>query len=254
MYSIKAKIFNTYFQEFFHREDSNKDNSSKGFLQRYVETLAEDMDTYVLNSLYSFIDDTTVPDKVLDKFIPYLELQLGLPVIHQDLSIRRKILISAIDIYKNKGNLKSYQLIFKAMGFDSIEISPVEILKGGFDNSIGFEDANRTFDIGKCQRCRYYTLNLNGSGVIDGAMYDAIRRALLLVDPIYVRLLSVTVNSVEVNLIDIFIHANGDLVYTAVSENNIGFTLAPNGDLIVYGEDADKYTLGDNGNIIYNEQ
>lgn len=75
MYNLKAIIFEDFFAKFFTVDDYNKesDPDKKGFLQRYVETLAEDIDETVILQASMLLDNTLIPSTVKDKFIPYLE-------------------------------------------------------------------------------------------------------------------------------------------------------------------------------------
>lgn len=254
MYNLRDEIYDKYFLNVLNIEDPDKDSDGKGTLQRFVETLAQDWDETVINVLFTLLDSTLIPKTVKNKFIPYLEKQLGVKPIHSSLVIRRRVLQRLIEIYKNKGNLRSYQLIFNALGFDNVEILQAGI-DFGFDSSITLDHEVRTFDLGRCHKCKYYKLKLIGNVTIDSAMFAAINNALDIVQPIYAKLYGIVLNEVDVDLITIFVHSNGDLIYTTLSESNVGFTLNPNGDLIVYGDEADRYSIDENGNLIYdNEQ
>lgn len=250
MYNLKSTIFGEFFAKFFTINDYNKDADGKGFLQRYVETLAEDWDETVVQVAMNLLDDTLIPATVKNKFVPYLEKQLGVDPISSDLTIRRKVLVRIIEIYKHKGTLRSYQLIFNALGFDDVQILKAGV-DFGFDSDVTLDDSIRRFDMGKCHKCQYYRLNLEGAGSITPDLYQSIRAALKIVEPIYCRLYDITLNSVEANVIDIFVASNGDLVYSTLSEAQVGFTLSSNGDLVVYGADAGAYSLN-NGNLVYN--
>lgn len=250
MYSLKDTIFEEFFAKFFTANDYNKDVNGKGFLQRYIETLAEDWDETVVKAALTLLDATLIPSTVKDKFVPYLEKMVGVEPIIADLAVRRRVLARIIEIYKCKGTLRSYQLIFNALGFDTVEILGAGI-DFGFDSSITLDNEIRTFDLGKCHKCRYYRLNLVGAVVINSEMYEAIQNAIKIVEPIYCRLFDITLNSVEANVMDIFVQYNGDLVYSTLSEAQVGFSLASNGDLFIYGTDAGSYSLI-NGNLVYN--
>lgn len=251
MYNLKKIIFGEFFAKIFTINDFNKDADGKGFLQRFVETLAEDWDDTVVDAAMFLLDSTLIPSTVKNKFIPYLEKTLGVDPISADLEIRRRVLVRIIEIYKHKGTLRSYQLIFNALGFTDVQILKAGV-DFGFDSSVTLDDDIRRFDMGRCHKCQYYRLNLEGTGSITPELYKSIMLAIKIVEPIYCRLYDLTINSVEANVISIFVQSNGDLVYSTLSEAKVGFTLSSNGDLIVYGADADKYTL-DNGNLIYNE-
>lgn len=252
MYRLKSEIYEKYFLKILHTDDPNKDVNNKGTLQRMVETLAEDWDNTVIDTIFTLLDSTLIPATVKNKFIPYLENQLGvLTSIHPSLVIRREILKRLLDIRRHKGTLHSYKLIFSALGFDGVEITN---MGGGygFDSPNNLDSRLRTFDLGKCTKCRYYTLNLIGSVVIDDDMYDAIIKALQVVEPIYAKLYAISKNSVELDLIVIFVDDNGDLIYSSRGDTT-DFLLESNGDIIVYGDSFDRYSIDTNGNLIYNE-
>jgi hypothetical protein len=248
VYSLTNHIFEKYFLKVLVSEDT-KNSSEKGTLQRFVETLSQDWDDTVISTLQTMIDNTLVPSKISDKFIPYLEQMVGLDAVHSDLTIRKKILSRIIDIRKTKGTLKSYELLFNALGFNSIEIEDAGF-DFGFDSNVTLNDEVRTFDLGKCHKCKYYNLKLNGTVVIDEEMYNSILTAVSNIEPVYANLSKISVNEVGVDLLTIFVEANGDLVYTTFS-NSVSFTVNSNGDLVVYGDEQDNYRL-ENGNLIYN--
>lgn len=251
MFSLKNTIFEKYFGEIFHVNDPYKDNDGKGTLQRFTETLAEEWDEEVVNNLINMIDYTLVPQTVKDKFIPYLEKLVGLPVVSSDLAIRRRILERAMEIFRTKGTIRSYQLIFRALGFDDVELV-LGNFDAGFDSAITFDHPVRRFDFGKCHKCQYYTLNLIGDVVIDDEMYQSIQAAILLVEPIYAQLLGIEDNGDLINALVVEINYNGDLVYTSSNPNQISLALQRNGDLYAVGASEDFYYIDTNGNLIYN--
>lgn len=251
-FKLKNIIFNKYFLPVLNIEDPNKDVQGKGTLQRYIETLAEDWDNTVVGVIEKFIDNMYVPATVKNKFIPYLEKQMGIDEpIHPSLEIRRRVLSRITEINKRKGTESSYKLIFNALGFADAEVLDANV-DYGFDSTVTLNNEVRTFDLGRCHKCQYYVLNLTGSLNIDSTMMEAINNAIDYVEPIYAKRLRLVYNEVDVNLFDIFIQANGDLIYNSSDDGVVGFTLAPNGDLTIYGSEAANYTLDNNGNLTYN--
>jgi len=229
--------------------DYNKDSEGKGFLQRYSETMAQEWDETVISVAFRLLDSTLIPDTVLDKFIPYLESNMGLIAVHPDLGIRRRVLQRIIEVYKCKGTERSYQLMFNALGFEGVEILQAGV-DFGFDSLVTFDNEVRTFDMGRCHKCKYYRVNILNGPAIDNTMYAAIRNAIKVVEPIYCRLIDIWVDGEEAELLTIYIEENGDLVYNSLAEDLIGFTLAPNGDLKAYGANESKYKVDSNGNMI----
>lgn len=251
MFNLKNTIFEKYFGEVFHVNDPHKDVANKGTLQRFTETLAGEWDQEVLDNLINMIDYTLVPTTVKDKFIPYLEKLLGLSVVSNDLVIRRRVLERAMEIFRTKGTIRSYKLVFRALGFDDVDLIQ-DVVDTGFDSAITLDHPVRRFDFGKCHKCQYYVLNLTGSVIVDEEMYASIVAAVLLVEPIYARLIGVSINGDLINSLVVYIDNNGDLIYTTTNPLQISLTLQNNGDLIALGADEDLYEIDNNGNLIYN--
>ena len=118
MFSLKSIIWN-FFARFEHREDSYKDSEDKGSNQRYHEMLSDDVDVYMLPLVTGMLGNTLIPDTVRTKYIPYLELMMGITVISKDLDVRREIVKNWIPLMTIKGTLPSYQLLLGILGFVS---------------------------------------------------------------------------------------------------------------------------------------
>lgn len=246
-FKLKDTIFEKYFARVFHTNDLNKDQDGKGVMQHFVEILAEDLDDNLIGSMESIIDDTLVPADMKNKFIPYLEKLMGIPVMSSDVEIRRRVLERGVDILKHKGTLRGYKLIYRALGFTDVELIPVQ-KKYGFDSDVTLDDTIRRFDMGKCYTCAFYTINLIGNVPMTDDMYRSIKKAREFVEPIYARIYSYTENGQELRGLLIYIQDNGDLVYET-KEENLEFDLLPNGDLTVSGPNEGKYVLI-NGDLI----
>ena len=247
MFKLKDFIF-SLFTPWDKRIDVNKDSEGKGTMERYNEILGMQADEDIIPFIDNMIDNTLVPDTMLDKFIPYLESMVGLDPLIDDLTIRRQVLKNILRIYKVKGTKKSYEIVFKLLGFDSIEIIEQDI-SFGFDSPLTLDDVNRVFDDGSCYTCGFYTINLTGTAAFTEDLSKAIRNAIKLVEPINARLLEITYNGIVTNIISIFVDERGDLIYTAV--NDIRLLLDARGDLIISGSSASKYSIDANGNMIY---
>jgi len=117
MFLLKNTIFKL-FGENDKVRDKYKDVSGKGILQRYNELLAEEADNYSLPGISLLIDNTIVPNTILEKFIPYAENNIGAPFIIEDFDIRRKFLRFLKRIYRIKSTIPSYEIMFRILGFD----------------------------------------------------------------------------------------------------------------------------------------
>lgn len=250
MYNIANNIFG-FFSRWDKITDSNKDVNDKGTLERFNEVLGSQWDDDIIPFIDGLLDNTLIPSTVLDKFIPYLEALVGLEPLINDLTIRRKFLENIIPIYKVKGTKRSYEIVFKLLGFDSVNIVEEDITFG-FDSPITFDDEDRTFDLGKCYRCGFYTIELTGTAPISTDLAILINNAIDLVEPIHAKLKTITYNGNDIHLISTFVDTNGDLKYTTYDENVVKLILMPNGDLHVLGTKAHQYSLKPNGDLVNN--
>lgn len=247
---LKDKIFG-FFGRDIKKRDSYKDSEGKGFLQRYNEVMGEEYDTYYGVYLDNLVDYTLVPKTVLDKFIPYLEQMFGgLQFSGTTLATRRKIVSYALVLYNIKGTKKSYDLIYRLLGFDSVTIVE-HIDEYSFDSPVTFDDFYRRFD-SKCPACSAYTINVYGDLTLDDDLHKMIFRAAELCEPINATLRAVFYNGtllISDDLPSIFIDVNGDLQYENVAAPEIEFELTLDGDLLV---NEGGFSINANGDIIFN--
>src|SRR5690606_6994002 len=155
-----------------------------------------------------------------------------------------------IPIYKKKGTLDSYQIIFKALGFDTVILTN-ENITFTFDSPLTFDSPIRRFDTNECNKCAYYTLELSGNLVVGDTMLDSINKALKIVEPIYAQLYDITLNGSSINIIVIFVDSNGDLVYNVANLSNL--SVNAQGDLVSSGDDEFNYSIANNGDLLYEE-
>ena len=248
MFKLKPIIFN-YFGRNDKTTDSNKDSNGKGTNERFQEILASDWDTELLPLIESLIDNTLIATTVWERFIPYLEQAYGIEVLVDDMAIRRGIIKNWIPLMKVKGTYRSYDILFKLLGFEVLNIEDVAITQG-LDSQFTFDDPARRFDDDSCNTCSYYNLNLYGSQPLTLQIINLILRAVKIVEPINAKLLKVTFNDIVLDF-SIFVEANGDLIFNNELEVPINITLAENGDLIVDSENAQNYFIN-NGNLLRN--
>lgn len=131
-FKLAKKIF-SYFPRSFQVNDSYKDLEGKGFMQRYNELLAENLDSNELGMLENFLPNVVDAETMSEKFIEYKELQSGIKVpILQDYAFRRKFLKYNEGIRKIKGTIPSYEMVFSLLGFEIIKSTlPVTALPDG---------------------------------------------------------------------------------------------------------------------------
>jgi len=135
--------------------DTNKDINGKGTFERYINTIEDEIDEEIYPYIRDFMDifDTLTVDS---KYLPYISYFLGEPPsANGDTDIYRKILAYAVRIYKIKGTLESYQLLFNLYGLtvDIVEAMP---RKGAtYDMVSVIYDDNWTYDQ-NCEHCTCY--------------------------------------------------------------------------------------------------
>lgn len=246
-FNIKDIIFSKLYPSIDIREDINKIDG-KGLNQRYNEMLGDDLDQNLITRVTSLIDNTIVPSTALTRFIPYLETLLGLEKLVDDIPTRRKLLSNILSIYKVKGTLISYEILFNSLGFDSINLIRRN-QSYGFDSSTTFDDRIRTFDLGKCFNCIEYDIELTGDAQLTNDLIETIKNAVKIVEPIYARLNDIFYNGSNIENFVIFIEDNGDLIYETNSETVV-LDLDDNGDLLISGASSSRYELDVNGNFI----
>ncbi len=235
--------------------DTNKrliptETEPKGQLQRFNENLAAEWDSELMPAIHNLLDNTFIPATAYDRFIPYLEDLFGIPTLSQDLNIRRRILKNVLPMYKVKGTLRSYKILFRLLGFDDVEVIPIE-MKDGLDSSFFlFDSEARTFDSrAECYPCTYYRLILTGTRPLTKEMYDFIKEVVGIVEPINAKLWEIYYNGHRI-LFDIFISTFGDEIYITYRDG-INFRLEDNGDLEISGDIQHNVEIIDNGDLIY---
>lgn len=249
-YKLKDRIFG-YFGNYDKQTDTYKDVNKKGINQRYHESLGEDFDVYVLPFLDKLLDNTINPRTTQDKFVAYLEAMIGNIVIVKNTAQHRKKIIELSNrIYEIKGTLKSYRVMLMMLGFTGVVIE--EIYKTyGFDSAVTLDDPERFFDMG-CLPCSEYNLRLSGGVVINDELRKTIYRIDEFLAPINAIRKDIFINGTSIlyQLIDIFIDANGDLIYNNANDPSLVLELR-GGDLIVSGPNASKYFINAKGDLIF---
>lgn len=248
---LKNRIFALFGRDIKIR-DSYKNAQGKGFIQRYNEVMGYEYDTFYGIYLDNLLDYTLVPQTVLTKFVPYLEQMLGgLEFTGTTIATRRKILRFALRLYEIKGTKKSYDLIYRLLGFDSVTIEE-HIDAYTFDSPVTFDDFYRRFD-SKCPTCSDYTIKVYGSAPLTDDLHKMIFRAAELCEPINANLRAVYYNDtllISDDLPSIFVNAEGDLEYNNVAAPEIEFELTADGDLLV---NAPGFELDINGDLLFEE-
>lgn len=155
-------FFETYFFEllpyYFKKNDSYKDENDEGLLERYLKIFGLELDQEVTPWIENLLDivDIKYTD---DKYLPLLSGILGF-IPSFGLSTYRKILAYAIAIYKCKGTILSYKILFNILGYQVTVIEQVPKRKTLYDSGFIYDEIIPEQYDTECQRCSYYFLIL----------------------------------------------------------------------------------------------
>jgi hypothetical protein len=231
--------------------DTYKNAQKEGIFERYNKSLGEDFDENIAPYIDNLIDNTIVPQLAMEKLLAPLETMLGDIVRLKETSeYRRKIIRFFNRIYAVKGTKKSYEILFKMLGFEVVEIV-VHSSEYGLDSSLTLDDPKRRLDSG-CPMCLDYTLNLTGDVSMDDAMLRSIGNAILFCQPIDMKLRAVNINGevLDLNAVVMYVDELGDLVYQNNNDPLVEFALIE-GDLVASGSNENNYDLSENGDLMH---
>lgn len=253
MFTLKDKIFG-YFGKEEAATDTYKDVDGKGLLQRYNEAIAEDFDEEFVILVENMVENTVDPLTALEKFLPYLEEQFGVGMaLTDDLVLRRKILRYINRFNSIKGTKLSYELLFALIGVTVVITEHFDYFT--LDDAVAtLDDDARTLDSSVCaQHCTDYSLELTGAGGLTPELVNRILSVIEVNEPINADLREVTYNGGPVvqEIINIFVSADGDLQYTNVYDPDLILYINSHGDLIIAGGNASKYSIDEDGNLIF---
>lgn len=181
--------------------DSYKDDQGRGIWERYFLALAQDFDVNFWPLVENFLDNTIVPDTVMDRFIAYLEEQLGNDVkLYDDIDKRRRLLAFIIRLYQVKGTARSYEILLKTMGFDGVVIEE-HTGASTLDSDVTLDDVFRTLDSAESGSTEY-SLYLTGSFTLTQDDRTRIRKIVKFCEPITASLRDIFYNENPINIGD----------------------------------------------------
>jgi hypothetical protein len=198
VFKLREKLFGLY-DAYDYEVDPNKDSQGKGTLERYNELLGEEYDDNVLPKITGTLDNLLRVNTAEEKFLLYLEDQLGrIPDVGLEEVRRRKFIRYATRLYRVRGTRLSYELIFKLIGFDTVVITET-FVDGSFDANYGFDGDTHTFDQ-NCFTCAYYKIELTGSLTLDTELKSVILQVVDFLAPLVAILNELVYNGVPVDL------------------------------------------------------
>lgn len=244
--AIKDTIFEEWFSYLDALTDANKNVDNKGTLQRFVESLAQDID----DNIKPFLDDSFTnlvnPRTMLDKYLSLRENELGNDVLFFGSSItnRRKIIEGWHRFVSIKGTKRAYDLFFDML---DLTYTITEIFNdSGFDSPFLFDSNTRpVFDSGRCAPCTFYIIELTGSPLTD-ELLQTIFNIIEFNQPINAKLGVLRYNGVDIiNIIPVGLLAGWDTANDGTLDTNAiaEFLGDPSGTFRSY--QYIKNTLGD---------
>lgn len=269
MFLLKNIIFKL-FGSIEKINDTYKDQENKGIFERYNESLAEDYDAEIGDKLNNLVGLTIDPRTAESKFIVYLEQLMGVNAgLFPEEDRRRKFLQLVNNIYQIKGTIRSYQTMLKWLGFTNVYIIEHD-KSGGFDSSETFDSSRRTFDSSDSGcGCAEYSIQLEGDVLSTDTLISQIFNIIEFNEPITAKLRSLTFNGKFLTQKKINIRVSdgtdgyraGDLIYDNSFDPSLILRIATKedeptyleGDLIISGQNANKYRLTSNGDLIYTQ-
>ena len=240
-FKLKLIIYD-YFYPSDVVQDINK--NPKGTNQRFHEMLADDWDKNLIPYIHNLVNSVYAED-IADNFLSYSEEFWGFSPIVDDIPTRKKFIKYLPKIYATKGTLVSYNIVFKLLGFEGVEI---EELDGelGFDSIVTLDDKNRRFDLNECQPCSKYILKIKGTKQLTEDLYKSVIKAVEFLEPIHAKLYAIMYNDGMLDF-TIFVQSNGDLNYKALAVD-VDFELSENGDLTIIHAYANEFYI-ENGDL-----
>lgn len=247
-------IFPEYFTPFDKYTDPNKDQEDKGTHERFCETIGKSIDDYMSPLMDNLLNNVVVPKTALDRYIPFQEKDAGYLdewrwFYLQPLSFRRALVQVLRQLYKIRGTVRAYEVLFGMVGL-SVTVTQVVVTDTNTFDSGEFDAG--TFD-SPCSGCYHYKLELTGSGGITSNQLLSIGTFILFNNPMNGIIDEVTYNGSTVlwQSINVNVTTDGDLEYENILDPETFLSLLPDGDLQVTGTNENNYSLNDQGDLIW---
>ena len=186
---FKDWIFNQL-PKYHQRTDSYKDVEGNGLLKRYLRVVGMELDEEFISYIDNFTDLVDYI-KCDDKYLPLIGSILGYPPSIDGLSTTyRKILANILAIYKVKGTIRSYEMLFNLLGLE------VGILEEVPKRAVTYDLPDRYYDRGEqydshCEYCSGYWILYNSKddtcnvhNTVDAPLLDTVKNIICFLSPI----------------------------------------------------------------------
>ena len=194
---------------YFKSQDSYKDSNGKGLLERYLSIFGAHIAEEIIPEIRCYLDilDSSICDS---RFLIPLSKSLGSPPdIFQSEAEYRNLLTYIVSVYKIKGTKESYELFFSILGFNvdineimPVSVSTIEELGTRYDSdnhpTYDGDNPNFTYDMGICQPCSQYDLELTPKPgtflIINDSLKKRINQTISFNEPINAKLRNLIIN------------------------------------------------------------
>lgn len=177
-----SNFLNEKLPQYYKANDTYKDGNDKGILERFLGILGIELQDEFITPLEQLIDQLD-PTTAADQYLSLLAFTVGNPEdILGDTDSYRTRLTQAITLYKNKGTVKSYRVLFALLGYtvNVVDHIPSDMI---YDNGNEY-DTGLQYDTDRCSLgCIEYSLeysNIPGrtSGPLDSGKLDQLTRTI----------------------------------------------------------------------------
>lgn len=201
MFSFKGWIFKK-FPLRVKQTDPNKDSVGRGTWERYVKNFEDELDAEVYPFIRDFMEIFDII-KTDEKFLPYLSYYLGSPPsVTNDIDTYRKVLSYATQLYRIKGTIKSFQLLFNLYGLDITIKEATPLKAANYDTGIIYDSDPVNLYDQQCEYCTCYWITYKEVGQPDNntaatdlsvpaEMIELINKIICFIQPINAKLCGV---------------------------------------------------------------
>lgn len=151
--------------DYIHDNDSYKDPSGKGLLERFLAVMGKELDLNVIPPIDGLIDQLD-PETATNQFLSEIAYQLGKPLdVLDDIQVYRILLTQIISIYKVKGTSKSYIIFFGLLGY-SVEILEYFPPENVYDGELIYDGEAESEEV-EAEDQSYYDIDMCEVGCTD---------------------------------------------------------------------------------------
>lgn len=143
----------------YSRVDTYKDTSGKGLLERYLRGIGTEVDDNLVDFIINLLDILS-PQLSPESLLVFLSSNLGyIPSFDQDTNTYRRILSAAPALYKLKGTVLSFEMLFEILGYTVEVVEELPLKPVIYDSGFIYDDPANRYD-SECQWCSGFYLKI----------------------------------------------------------------------------------------------